>query len=631
MRPSPTREALALVRRSAPWHFVGSAALAVLAGAAPVAAAWLTKVLLDAVADRESWDILFPPLAALVSVAVLLGLTGPWGDYLGTELGRRAGRMAKQDLFASVGRLQGIGRFEDPRFLSQLRLAESAGGTSPASMARGVLGLARAAITVVGMVGALYVISPILTVAVVAGFAPVLAAEVSLNRRRVRMQWRADPHERREFFYASLLSEVQAAKEIRLFGLTQFFGARMMRERGAADALRRTVDRRELVLQGAASVLTAGIAGTALVWAISTAAKGSLSVGGVSLVIAAVAGLQAALAGSVASLSSLHHSAALFAHHVAVLATPADLDGPDAPDGPDGPHRPDAPDAPGDRAAVLPPLRQALVLEGVWFRYTDDSPWVLRDVNLTIPAGSSVGLVGHNGAGKSTLVKLLCRFYDPTRGRILWDGVDISDVPVEGLRDRLGAVFQDFMTYDLTAAENIGIGDLRHQDGSPALSAIQGNAALAGVARDLEALPRGYQTLLSRAFFDEIDEADDGGPDLGSHGTFLSGGQWQKVATARALMRSDRDVMILDEPSSGLDPTAERDLHQRLTQARRGRTNLLVSHRLGALRDADLIVALVAGTVVETGDHDALMDSDGVYAELFRAQASGYQLAGGQA
>ncbi len=616
MRRSSSRAALTLVLRSARWHFLGNAVMAVLAGAAPVIAAWLTKVLLDGVAAGDSWTGLAPPLAALVAVAVLVGLLGPWGDYLGSELGRRTGRMAKRDLFASVGRLQGIGRFEDPRFLSQLRLAENAGGTSPATMARGVLGLARASITVVGMVGALYVVSPLLTFAVVAGFAPVLAAEVNLNRRRVRAQWRADPHERREFFYASLLSEVQAAKEIRLFGLTRFFATRMMDERRAADELRRAVDRRELLMQGAASVLTAGIGGCAVVWATGSAARGSLSVGGITLVLAAVAGLQSALTSAAAALSSLHHAAAIFDHHVAVLDAPPDLD------------------APQDvgRPASLPPLRQALVLDGVWFRYTDDSPWVLRDVNLTIPAGSSVGLVGHNGAGKSTLVKLLCRFYDPSRGRILWDGVDIRDVPVQCLRDRLGAVFQDFMSYDLTAAENIAIGDLGQQGDQSVPSAvraaaIRANAERAGVARDLEGLPRGYDTLLSRAFFDEIDEE---GSDPGTHGSFLSGGQWQKVATARAMMRCDRDVMILDEPSSGLDPAAERDLHHRLAQARRGQTNVLVSHRLGALRDADLLVTLVQGTVVETGDHDTLMDGGGVYAELFRAQASGYQLAGGQ-
>ncbi|MDF8263944.1 ABC transporter ATP-binding protein [Luteipulveratus flavus] len=609
-RTRPTFEALRLVGRSAPWHLAGSWAISAASGLAPVAAALLTKTLLDAVSAHAAWSVLLPPLLGLAGVAVVLGAAGPVGTYLEAELGRRAGRLAKQDLFAAVQGLQGIARFEDPRFQSRLRLAESAGGNSPGSIVRGSLGLARAALTTAGMVGALLVVSPLLTAAVVVAAVPALLAELRLNRRRMQAEWQTEPIERREFFYTSLLSDVQAAKEIRLFGLGTFFADRMLTERRRADAMRRAVDHRDLVLQGGLSVMTAAVAALGLVWAVARAAEGSVSVGEVSLVVAAIAGLQSALAGAVTALGVLHHATSVFRYHLEVLATD------------DGGRSAAAP-----AIETLEPLRSAIVLDDVWFRYTEDSPWVLRGVSLTIPAGSSVGLVGRNGAGKSTLVKLLCRFYEPTRGRILWDGVDLAQVRPDVLRERLGAVFQDFMSYELSATENIAVGDRDLLVRPHAGEEVRAAAERAGIAADLERLPRGYDTLLSRVFFDDSAGSEDDAAQPEVHGSYLSGGQWQKLATARALMRADRDLMILDEPSSGLDPAAERDLHQCLARARHGRTNLLVSHRLGALRDADLLVTLVDGRVGESGTHDALLALDGLYAELFRAQASGYQMA----
>jgi ATP-binding cassette, subfamily B, bacterial len=225
-------------------------------------------------------------------------------------------------------------------------------------------------------------------------------------------------------------------------------------------------------------------------------------------------------------------------------------------------------------------------------------------------------LVGLNGAGKTTLVKLLCRMYDPTRGQILWDGVDLRDVPPEALRERISAVFQQHMDYDLTAAENIGLGDLPALDDRARLEEA---ASRAGVGDKLAALPRGYDTLLTRMFYSEADKDDPG------TGVVLSGGQWQRLALARAFVRDGRDLMILDEPSSGLDPQAEHEIHNRMREYRTGRTSLLISHRLNAVRDADLIVVLDGGRIVETGEHEPLLASGGHYARLFRLQAAGYQ------
>jgi ATP-binding cassette, subfamily B, bacterial len=265
------------------------------------------------------------------------------------------------------------------------------------------------------------------------------------------------------------------------------------------------------------------------------------------------------------------------------------------------------------------PLRRDVALHDVWFRYADGLPWILRGFDLVIPAGSAVGLVGLNGAGKSTLVKLLCRFYDPVRGSVRWDGTDLRELDVRGLRERLSVVFQDFMGYDLSAAENIGIGDL---DRLADRVAVTDAARLAGCHDTLAALPAGYDTLLSRIFLDDADAADP------RAGVSLSGGQWQRLAVARSLLRDQRDLLILDEPTAGLDAEAEHEVHLRLRELRQGRTSLLISHRLSAVREADVIVVLDGGRVVEQGSHESLLSGDGRYARLFRLQASGYQPSG---
>ncbi|MEV4132168.1 ATP-binding cassette domain-containing protein [Dactylosporangium sp. NPDC049742] len=249
----------------------------------------------------------------------------------------------------------------------------------------------------------------------------------------------------------------------------------------------------------------------------------------------------------------------------------------------------------------------------MWFRYGPDQDWVLRGVDLLIPHGTTVGLVGLNGAGKSTIVKLLCRFYDPERGAVLWDGVDLRELSLAGLRERVGVLFQDYMSYELTAAENIGLGDVAALTDDARIHAA---ARRAGIDPVLRELPAGYRTMLSKLFAPGDDD---------SAGVLLSGGQWQRLALARTYLRDRRDLLILDEPSSGLDAEAEHAVHRGLRAHREGATSLLVSHRLGALRDADTIVVLAGGRVTERGTHADLVAADGEYARLFRLQAAGYR------
>ncbi|MEU4211795.1 ABC transporter ATP-binding protein [Streptomyces sp. NPDC026206] len=592
-----------LVARAAPGTLVLYAVPALATGVLPVATAWSTKLVIDRIVAGGGRAELLLPTVALVVTGVVAALAPHVVRYLRTELDRRVGLYAQDRLFTAVDAFVGLGRFENPRFLDRLRLAQQTDVASPPSgqAVDGVLGVLRSTFTIGGFVGTLSLISPLMTVLVLVAGAPTLVAEVALSRRRARTIWDIGPAERREFFYQGLLTSVEAAKEIRLFGTGAFLRGRMLADRRTANRARRAMDLREVRVQAGLGLPAAVASGAGLLWAVGAARAGELTPGDVAVFIAAVVGVQGALTSLANDVAGVHQALLLFDHYVAVVGA--------------GPELPTA-----AAPVALPRLRRGIELRDVWFRYSPGHPWVLRGVDLFVPYGTSVGLVGLNGSGKSTLVKLLCRFYDPTRGAILWDGVDIRDVDVAELRRNISAVFQDYMDYDMTAAENIAQGDLGAL-GDP--GRIRAAAGRAGIHDKLAGLPQGYDTLLSRMFFMESDKDDP------ATGVLLSGGQCQRLALARAFVRDRRELMILDEPSAGLDAAAEYEIHSSLRRHRAGRTSLLISHRLGALRDVGLIVVLSEGRVIEQGDHAALMTAGGEYARLFTLQASGYRAGSG--
>ncbi|MQS10740.1 ABC transporter ATP-binding protein [Streptomyces kaniharaensis] len=277
-------------------------------------------------------------------------------------------------------------------------------------------------------------------------------------------------------------------------------------------------------------------------------------------------------------------------------------------------QRPSAETAPGAGRQTPPEtFTRGIELEGVDFAYPGTDTPVLTDVSLTLPAGSTVAVIGENGAGKSTLVKLLCGLYRPSRGRVLLDGTDLRQLPAEQWRERIAAGFQDFVRYELPARSTVGLGDLPRIDDDTSVRA---------------ALEKAHATDLIGQLADGLDTQ------LGTsytEGAELSGGQWQKLALGRALMRETPLLLVLDEPTSALDPEAEHHLFERYAaQARTlgastGAITLLVSHRFSTVRMADLIVVVRDGRIVETGDHTALMKAGGLYAELFELQALAYK------
>jgi ATP-binding cassette subfamily B protein len=594
--------AVRLALGSAPLLIVGRLLVAVAVAALPVLTAWLTKLVIDRLLDGGSAGL--EPLLWLAGGLMGAGLMGALlprvSAFLEQEAGRAIGWRVQEQLYRAVEGFTGLARFETPAFLDRLRLAQQIGARSPGSVVAYGIALVGGVVTAGGFLGSLVVISPVMAAVVLAASVPALVAQLRLSRRRAGMMWTLGPVERRELFFGSLMSDVQAAKEIRLFGSGGFLRGRMMAERRVADAGKRRMDLRDLYTQGGLGVLSAGVAGAGLVWAIVSAYRGTITAGDVTMLVAAIGGVQGALTTLTMSLAGGHQQLLLFEHVLAVTRA-----GPDLPS--------------AVKPVPTPALERGIELRDVWFRYSEEHPWVLSGVDLFLPAGVAVALVGRNGAGKSTLVKLLCRLYDPTKGAILWDGVDLRDMDVDALRRRIGVVFQDFMHYDLTAAENIALGDI---DALGDRDRIRTAARLAGIHDTIEQLPNSYDTLLSRMFLSDQSEKDKDDPAIG---LVLSGGQWQRLALARAFLRDKRDLLILDEPSSGLDAVAEHEVHTRLREHRTGRTSVLISHRLGAVRGADQIVVLDDGAIAERGTHDELITAGGLYAELFRLQAAGYQ------
>jgi ATP-binding cassette subfamily B protein len=568
--------------------------LTVVTGLAPVAASWLLRAVLDAVADGRDGNL--PWLVAGLALAGgAAGVLPYLGQYLTAQSGRAIKWVATAELFEAVGRLAGLRKLEDPVFLDRLNMAQRVSLSGPGQVFNCAVGVVQSALTMTGFLATLLVLSPILAAVLLAATIPGIFVEVGVARRRAAMLEGISHAERRQYFYANLLSSLAAAKEIRLFGLGPFFRRRMLDELRVIQQAGQQGDRRQAVGYSLLATLSALVAGAGLWWAASGAASGRLTVGDVALLVAALGAAGGSLTGVVSYATMAYQAVLTFRSYTDIVTEGPDLARPANP-------------------APARPLQHGIVFDDVWFRYGPDRPWVLHGVSFAVPRGQAVALVGRNGAGKSTLIKLMCRLYDPDRGRILWDGVDLRDMDVAALRDRISAVFQEYMTYELSARENIAVGDLSQAADGPVAAAAR-RAAIHDV---LSALPKGYDTLLTRTYVDLADKEDP------QTGVLLSGGQWQRVALARAFLRSGRDLVILDEPSSGLDAEAEYEIHSGLREHRGEQTSILISHRLNAVRNADNIVVLVGGQVVEEGDHDALMALGGTYARLFLLQARGF-------
>ncbi|HEX2034291.1 MAG TPA: ABC transporter ATP-binding protein [Chloroflexota bacterium] len=577
---------LRLVASAAPGAVGPYAALGLLGGLLPVAQAWLSKVVVDGLAGAAPTAVLLPA-ALYVLAAVVAGAVQPVEQTLSVWLTDRARGAVDRLLIGAGGRLVDLQRIERPEFGDERRRLDEAGFWLTSIM-RGGRALVSALLALSGLLVLLWRLHPLLAVALAGLAIPNLLAERSLQNRIYDSMGALSRTAREMDYCADVTTQPDAAKEVRVFGLGDFFWQRYAELR---DRALREVERTRLhhLLRLGGLVLLYAAAQAGGLWYVATAAgTGELTVGDVALYLTALLQGHAVLVGLPFGFGVLRgaqlHSRGYFAF----------LDGA-------GPQiRIPAPGT-GRRAPAR--LQQGVELHHVGFAYPGGDA-ILCDVSFTVRAGKVTALVGPNGAGKSTLVKLLTRMYDPTVGEIRLDGHDLATYDLGSLRQRLAVVYQDFARFSLSLRDNILAGA-----GEPGPGSLARATALAGVEEIAGALPQGYDTELTRRFADGVE---------------LSGGQWQRVALARALVR-DAALVILDEPASALDAGAEHRLLRGFLELMRGRTALLISHRLSTVRLADHIVVIDGGTVAEEGSHEALMGRRGRYAALFEMQASRYR------
>jgi ABC-type multidrug transport system fused ATPase/permease subunit len=419
---------------------------------------------------------------------------------------------------------------------------------------------------------------------------PAFIAEARLSGEAFRLNsWRA-PEGRRHNYLEWILTRDSHVKEVKLFGIAPLILSRYRKlfakfyAEDQALAVKRAVT--GLVL-GALSLVAFYASYAAMA---NRAARASISLGDLTLYLSLFRLGQEAFQSVLSSVATLYEDG-LF---VSNLFSYLDIE--------------TSGEAPRTAAALSAPRgpSQAFELREVAFRYPGTDKWALRSVSLRLEPGEKLALVGDNGAGKSTLIKLMTRLYEPTQGSITYGGIDLRDYDPKDLRARIGILFQDFVRYQFTAAENVGLGEV---EAIGDRARIESAVDRGGARPVVDDLPQKLDTMLG-GWFEE--------------GKELSGGQWQKIALARAFMR-DAEVLVLDEPTASLDAEAEHDLFLRMQKLAGKRSAILISHRFSTVRLADRIAVLRDGRIEELGSHDELMARGGRYAHLFKLQAAGYQ------
>lgn len=477
-------------------------------------------------------------------------------------------------------------QFEDATFYDKLERARSqtAGRTALMSM---VLSQAQDFITVGFLAAGLIAFNPWLMLILVVAVIPSFVGETKFNQESYSLTRSWTP-ERRELDYLRYIgASNETAKEIKIFGLEGFIASRF---KHISDKY--FLANQKLALKRAAWGTLFSTLGTASYYAaygvvIFQTVRGMITVGTLTFLAGAFGRLQGLLQGIVSRFSRIAETS-LYLQDLFDFFELQPLSQSNA----------------GARK-VPRPIRQGFRFENVGFKYPDSENWALRGLTFDLPPGEKLALVGENGAGKTTLVKLLAQLYEPTEGRILLDGLDLREYDPEDLRREIGIIFQDYVRFMFTAAENIAVGNISEKENRPQIeSAAQKSLADSVV----DALPQKYEQMLGKRFTGGVD---------------LSGGQWQKVALARAYMR-DAQLIILDEPTASLDARAEHEVFVRFAELMKGKAAVLISHRFSTVRMADRILFLEHGRLLELGSHEELLARGGKYAELFRLQAKGY-------
>ncbi len=591
-----TGPTLKLVWRSARGGTVLLAALTVVASALPPAMAYVAKLIVDSVLAAR--DAAPGPATSAATQQVVQFIMLEVGLALLVTIVERALNLVRQLVGARIGidiNLKILNKalalelpqFENPEFYDKLTRARREASSRPLALVSENLHIIRQALTLTGYAGLLVAFQPWMFLVVLAAAFPSFVSETKFSTMAFRMRnWRS-PDARKLNYLEYVLANDEHAKEVKLFGIGpallkryETLSERFYKE-DKSLAIRRTGWAYALSL-----LSTAAFYACYAVVVLATVSK-SLTLGDMTLYLVAFRQGQQSFQGLLTSLGGLYEHNLYMQNLFEYLAI--------APG-------PGLMEAPSETRA-----EEGIRFEDVGFRYPDGEHWALRHVDIFIPRGQSLALVGENGAGKTTFIKLLTGLYQPSEGRVLLDGKDVRQWDPVALRKRVGVIFQDFNQYQFLLRENVGLGSIDNLEDDQRI----GRAVQSGGAQELvQSLSLGLNTQLGRWFKD---------------GAELSGGQWQKIGLARAFMREEADILILDEPTAALDAEAEHAVFQRFRQLAQGRTTIVISHRFPTVRMADRIVVLAGGAVVEAGTHDELVAQHGRYAHLFSLQAAGYQ------
>jgi ATP-binding cassette subfamily B protein len=590
-----SRRALELVWTTSKWLTVLLAVLTTIAGLLPAAAAWVGQQIVDSVlAAAGAVAAGGAPVydAALIWVAaeggVMVGLSathkglGVCQSLLRAMLGHRVNVLILEKALS----LQLI-HFEDAEFYDKLTQARREASSRPLSLVNRTFGLVQNGVSLASYAGLLLAFSPWAVLVLVLGGLPAFLVETKFSGDAFRLfRWRS-PETRKQMYLETVLAREDYAKEVKLYGL----GPLLLQRYREIFELVFAEDRRLTLRRGFWS-FALGLLGTAAfygayAWIAVETVRGHISLGEMTMYLIVFRQGQSAVTASLSSIGGMYEDNLYLSNLYEYLDQAV---GPEAGTATVGP-------APGD----------GVRFEHVSFSYPGSTTPAISDVSLHLQPGRSLALVGENGSGKTTLIKLLTRLYEPSAGRITLDGLDLAQWEPDHLRKRVGVIFQDFARYQMLVGENVGAGDVDHFDDE----ARWREAAAKGMADSFVAdMPAGYRTQLGRWFQD---------------GRELSGGQWQKIALSRAFMRTDADILVLDEPTAAMDAEAEATVFEHVRNLTAERMAILISHRFSTVRSADHIVVLDHGRVIEEGSHEQLMRMNGRYARLFTLQAEGYR------
>ena len=611
-RPTTWRERLGALRNLPPFLAMvwGSSrgltattvAVRLVRALLPVATLFVGKLIIDEVvhltrltarpAGLTGWlssgllDRLEALLLAEFALAVASDLLGRIVSLVDGLLSDRVSNDASVRLMEHAATLD-LADFEDAAFQDRMDRARMQASGRMSLMGQ-LFGQAQDIITVVTFAAGLVVYAPWLIVLLAVALVPSFLGEAHFNALSYALSYMRTPQRRELDYVRQVAASADTAKEVKIFGLSPFLIDRYRTiSRDTYSASRRLALRRAIWGSGFAALGTIAYyaAYAYIAW---RAVTGSISIGDLTFLAASFLRLRGLLEGLLTGFSSTAGQALYIDDLFSFFRTEPGIRSPEG-------------------ALSFPdPVCQGFVFEDVGFRYPGAERWAVRHLSFTLGPGEVVALVGENGAGKTTLVKLLARLYDPVEGRVLLDGRDLRDYDLDGLRAAIGVIFQDFVRYNLPAADNIAVGRIEARGDRARIEAAASAALADGVVAKL---PDGYDQMIGKRFRNGVD---------------LSGGEWQKMAIARAYMR-DAQVLILDEPTAALDARAEYEVFQRFRELSAGRSAVLISHRFSSVRMADRILVLSDGKVEASGTHDDLLAAGGRYAELFELQAVGYR------